>query len=178
MDRHTVEATLQADGTVVLNDLPFQPGDALKITVVKQVPDDKPFISAGKPESWENANPTYWIKEAVKRITTVFDPEKIVLFGSHAKDSATSESDIDLLVIFPELSDAREQAVSIRKILADFPIGKDIVVASQQHIAEHGHLIGTVLYSALREGKVVYERTNSSANAEVAVLRSGRHPSG
>ncbi|MGB3572137.1 MAG: nucleotidyltransferase domain-containing protein [Phormidesmis sp.] len=156
---------MTADGTVVLNDLPFQPGDTLKIIVVKQVPDDQPFLSQDKPKNWENANPAYWIREAVERITKTFAPEKIILFGSHAKDNATSESDIDLLVIFQEVSDARAQAISIRRLLVDFPIGKDIVVASQRDIAEYGHLIGTVLHPALKEGKVIYERTYSSADA-------------
>lgn len=45
MAKHTIEATVATDGTVVLNDLPFQSGDTLQITVVKQVPDDQPFFA-------------------------------------------------------------------------------------------------------------------------------------
>ena len=34
---------------------------------------------------------------------------------------------------------------------------KDIVVATPEDIARRGHLVGTVLHSALGEGKVVYD---------------------
>ncbi|MEL6488621.1 MAG: nucleotidyltransferase domain-containing protein [Cyanobacteria bacterium J06621_3] len=113
MDRHTLEATVTADGTVVLNDLPFQSGDTLQITVVKQVPDDQPFLSQDKPENWENANPAYWIRTAAERISQAFDPEKVILFGSHVTGRADKHSDIDLLVIFKEIQDKHEQAVDV-----------------------------------------------------------------
>ena len=158
MDRHTFEATLTKDGTVVLNDLPFQSGDTLEITVVKQVPDDQPFLSEDKPESWENANPTYWIKTAAERISQSFKPEKIILLGAHAKSRADAHSDIDLLIIFREIEDKHEQTVAILQLLSDFPISKDVVVATEQDIDEYGDQIGTVFRPALREGKVIYER--------------------
>ncbi|MEO0770304.1 MAG: nucleotidyltransferase domain-containing protein [Cyanobacteria bacterium J06649_4] len=158
MDRHTVEATLTADGTVVLNDLPFESGDVLKITVVRQVPDDQPFLSADKPQDWQNVNPAYWIKEASRRISQEFDPKKIILFGSHATARANIHSDIDLLVIFKKIEDKHEQAVSILRLLSDFPISKDVVVATEQDIEKYGNQIGTIYRPALREGKVIYER--------------------
>ena len=49
-------------------------------------------------------------------------------------------------------------AVDIRRTLGDLPVCKDIVVATPEEIARRGHLAGTVLRSALREGKIVYER--------------------
>lgn len=39
------------------------------------------------------------IKEMVKRIVRQFQPEKIILFGSHARGTSRSDSDIDLLVV-------------------------------------------------------------------------------
>ena len=38
------------------------------------------------------------IREAVKRIAPQYPIERVMLFGSYADGSATSESDIDLLV--------------------------------------------------------------------------------
>jgi len=35
----------------------------------------------------------------------------------------------------------------------------DIVLTTPQEIAQRGHLVGSVLRPALREGKVVYERS-------------------
>ncbi len=39
------------------------------------------------------------IESIVNEIATKYQPEKIFLFGSHAKDNATNDSDIDLFII-------------------------------------------------------------------------------
>lgn len=106
----------------------------------------------------KDTNPTYWMGVATDRIVESFHPEKIILFGSQARGDASAHSDIDLLVIFQELSSHHEQAVAIRRILSDFPIAKDIVVTTTQEVDEYGHLVGTVLRPALKEGKILYER--------------------
>ncbi|EDX85235.1 hypothetical protein S7335_2934 [Synechococcus sp. PCC 7335] len=64
MERHILETELAPDGTVLLKDLPFQPGESVQITVVKQVDDTKPFLSDDAPKDWRNANPRYWIRTA------------------------------------------------------------------------------------------------------------------
>ncbi|EKQ69982.1 putative nucleotidyltransferase [Leptolyngbyaceae cyanobacterium JSC-12] len=99
-----------------------------------------------------------WINTMVDRIVEHFAPLKIILFGSHARDEATPHSDIDLLVIFPELSSKREMTLSIRRVLADLPVAKDIVVTTPAEIEAYGDLVGRVLRPALREGKVLYEQ--------------------
>ena len=163
MERHILEAELAPDGTVLLRDLPFQPGDIVEITVVKQVDDTEPFLSNDAPKDWQNANPRYWIRTAVERISEKFDPKRIILFGSHAKGTATIHSDIDLLVIFEAVEDKHGQVVAIRRLLADFPIAKDIVVATEQSIEEYGDSVGSVLRPALAEGKVIYEQLHENA---------------
>ena len=99
-----------------------------------------------------------FISTMVDRIVEAFQPAQIVLFGSHARGTATERSDVDLLVILPNVSDKRDTAIEIRRVLGDLPVCKDIVVATSEEIARRGHLVGTVLRSALREGKVIYER--------------------
>ncbi len=39
-------------------------------------------------------------------------------------------------------------------------VGVDVLVYSQEEVEEWGHLPGTALYSALKEGKVIYEATH------------------
>jgi predicted nucleotidyltransferase len=94
-----------------------------------------------------------------ERIVRDYDPAKIILFGSHARGEAGLESDIDLLVVLPEVANKRQAAVAIRRILRDLPVPKDIVVTTPEEIARRGDLVGTVLRPALREGKVLYERS-------------------
>ena len=99
-----------------------------------------------------------FISTMVDRIVGAFQPSRIILFGSHARGTATEWSDVDLLVILPDVSDKRNTAIEIRRVLGDLPVCKDIVVATPEEVARRGHLVGTVLRSALREGKVLYER--------------------
>jgi predicted nucleotidyltransferase len=87
-----------------------------------------------------------------------FHPLRVILFGSHARGEAGADSDIDLLVVLAEAPDKRRAAVEIRRALAAFPVPKDIIVTTPAEIAARGHLVGTVLRPALREGKVLYER--------------------
>jgi hypothetical protein len=41
MDSHRIETTLEQDGTVTLNGLPFQAGDTVEVTVVAKAPKPK-----------------------------------------------------------------------------------------------------------------------------------------
>ena len=94
----------------------------------------------------------------VGRIVRDFRPSRVVLFGSHARGVATEWSDVDLLVVLPNGSDKRDTAIEIRRTLGDLPVCKDIVVATPDEVGRRGHMVGTLLHSALREGKVLYGR--------------------
>lgn len=92
----------------------------------------------------------------VDRIVERFKPEKIILFGSQACGTATSDSDIDLLVVFHNCADRKMATISILKALADLPVGKDIVVTTSDELETRGKLESTILYPALQEGKLIY----------------------
>ena len=94
----------------------------------------------------------------VERIVDQFAPDRIVLFGSRARGDAREWSDVDLLVVMPNGTDRREAAVEIGVSVGDLPVSKDIIVTTPVHIEQRGHVIGTVLRPALREGKVLFER--------------------
>lgn len=99
------------------------------------------------------------IADMTARIVRDFDPLRIMLFGSHARGDAMQDSDIDLLVVLSEAPNKRQAAIEIRRALRDLPASKDIIVTTPDEIVRRGDLIGTVLRPALREGKVLYERT-------------------
>jgi len=99
-----------------------------------------------------------WLGTITERIVEHFQPLQLVLFGSQARGDAHANSDIDLLVVLAQVEDQRKTAIAIRRVLADLPIAKDIIVTTPDEISRRGFLIGTVLRQALQEGKVVYER--------------------
>jgi predicted nucleotidyltransferase len=100
-----------------------------------------------------------WIEIMVDRIVRDFRPLQLVLFGSHARGEAHPNSDIDLLVVMPQATNTRQVSVAIRRALADLPVCKDIIVTTPEDVACRGNLVGSVLRPALREGKVLYERS-------------------
>ena len=63
------------------------------------------------------------ISTMTDRIVRDFNPEQIILFGSHARGDAHAHSDVDLLVVFSECADKRKAAIEIRPVLKDMPSG-------------------------------------------------------
>jgi predicted nucleotidyltransferase len=100
-----------------------------------------------------------WIGAICDEIVRRFQPLRVILFGSCARNEAGPDSDIDLVVVLPAVADKRRAAIEIRRALASFPAAKDIIVTSPEEIARRGNLVGTVLRPALRDGRVLYERS-------------------
>jgi predicted nucleotidyltransferase len=98
------------------------------------------------------------IEEMVRRIVEGFDPEKIILFGSQAREEAGPDSDADLLVVMRVEGSKRKKAIEIDLALADLGVPKDILVVTPEEVERYRDIVGTIIYPALREGKVLYER--------------------
>ena len=97
-----------------------------------------------------------FISIMTERIVRDFDPLQIILFGSQARGDADRNSDIDLLIVFSELTDKRKTAIDIRVALADLPVAKDILVSTPEELERHRTRIGSVLRYAQRDGKTLY----------------------
>ncbi len=96
---------------------------------------------------------------AVRRIVDVAHPLKIILFGSQVQGNTNSDSDMDLLVIEREVVSKAKEMVRLRDAVGAIGTPVDILVYSENDVAEWGNLPGTALYWALKEGKVVYEES-------------------
>lgn len=97
------------------------------------------------------------LRSMVDRIVEQFHPRRVILFGSHARGTASAMSDVDLLVVFDQVDDKRRMAIALRRAVADLPIAKDFVVTTPDEIARRGQMVGTVLRSALNEGRILYD---------------------
>ncbi len=98
------------------------------------------------------------IQRMVGRIVRQFHPERVILFGSHARGEAGPDSDVDLLVVMPVEGPKHKKQVEIRVALHDIRIPKDIIVTTPEDFAWRKDIVGTIEYPALREGKILYAR--------------------
>ncbi len=105
-------------------------------------------------------NLTDQIPEITRRIIETSHPEKIILFGSYARGNFSADSDLDLLVIVSGVKRLRQESIRVRRALRGLLAPVDIVVATPEQIKRLGNTNGMVYQSALREGKVLYERAN------------------
>ncbi|MBX3329039.1 MAG: nucleotidyltransferase domain-containing protein [Nitrospira sp.] len=98
------------------------------------------------------------IAEMVQRIVSRFSPDKIILFGSHARGKAGPDSDVDLLVVMPVKGSKRQKATEIDGTLADRTIPLDLIVVTPEEFERARDQIGSVLRRAALEGLVIYDR--------------------
>jgi predicted nucleotidyltransferase len=98
------------------------------------------------------------IERMVERIVREFQPDRIILFGSHARGEAGPDSDVDLLVIMPVSRTKRNTCIEIGVSLHEFRIPKDIVVTTAEDFEWRKEIPGTIERPAAMEGKVLYAR--------------------
>ena len=99
------------------------------------------------------------IQKMVKIIVERFDPERIILFGSHARAEASLDSDVDLLVVMKVEGSKREKQLELRTALHDIHVSKDIIISLPEEFEWRKEIVGTIERPAFREGRVLYART-------------------
>ncbi len=98
------------------------------------------------------------IDRAARRLAeTAGSPVRVILFGSHARNEARPGSDLDFLVIEPNVPDRHAEMVRLRSALHDMRRPIDVLVYSDAQVEEWGEAPGTALHTALTEGRVLVE---------------------
>lgn len=98
------------------------------------------------------------IQRMVRRLVRRFDPDQVILFGSHARGEAGPDSDIDLLVVLPHTESRRNAELAMRLAVHDIKVPKDIIVVTRAEVERQRHLPGTLIRPALTEGRAIYVR--------------------
>lgn len=79
---------------------------------------------------------------------------RVILFGSHARGEAREDSDIDFLVIEPEVADRMAEMVRLSDLLGRRLIPADVVVFSRSAFDQQSAIPNTLAYHAAQEGRV------------------------
>ena len=115
------------------------------------------------------------LERMVETIVAEVDPERIILFGSRARGDANADSDVDLMVVeegpFGPERNGHTETVRLIYALADFPVGKDILVCSREEVEYWRDSLNHVVAEALREGEVLYERLQGETSRPPAAAR-------
>ncbi|NTU65533.1 MAG: nucleotidyltransferase domain-containing protein [Chloroflexi bacterium] len=109
------------------------------------------------------------IQEIVRRIVQVSQPEKVILFGSRARGTARSMSDIDLLVIAHSTQPRHRRAAPLYGVLSDIIAPMDIVVYSPEEVQEWSEVRQAFVTTAIREGQVLYENPLQHQNPQPGI---------
>jgi uncharacterized protein len=97
------------------------------------------------------------IAKAADLLREAANPEKIILFGSYARNLADSGSDLDLLIVESVVSDAAAEMVRLMRVLSPLRLPADVLVVSRKDFAEWSDTPGHILFEAATEGVVLYE---------------------
>ena len=106
------------------------------------------------------------LQEMTRRLVEQFQPEQVILFGSHAWGMPDRDSDVDLLVIVTHsgLSDY-ERAVLGHRCLGGLNVPKDVIVKTRAEFDFFRRVRASLEHKIAEQGKVLYERSQATTRA-------------
>jgi predicted nucleotidyltransferase len=97
------------------------------------------------------------INEAARRLAVAAPNAQVILFGSHARGEAGPHSDVDFLVVEPEVANEAEESVRLQRTLRDLRVPSDVIVVSRDYANRWRDVRGGVVHAALSQGRVLSE---------------------
>jgi predicted nucleotidyltransferase len=97
------------------------------------------------------------LDEALRRLVTAYEPERVYLFGSAARGDTNENSDFDLMIIVPD--DAQPERRRSRlgyRALRGTGTAADILVWTKKYFDDRAHLKASLPATILREGELLY----------------------
>ena len=97
------------------------------------------------------------IEEARNRLVSSLQPDRIILFGSHAWGTPGPDSDLDLLVIVAD-SDLppHKRAQAAYRSLSGLGMPCDVIVHTRAEAERLNRVATSLTHRALREGRVLH----------------------
>ena len=93
---------------------------------------------------------------AAHRLATAASvPTTVIVFGCYARGDATEQSDLDLLVVQPEIGDKASEYLRLEAAVGRIGVGVDLVLFARPEFERRSLVPGTLPYWAKKEGKVL-----------------------
>jgi len=100
------------------------------------------------------------VTDVINAIVDGYQPEKIILFGSYARNEQTSDSDLDLLIVKETDQSFVQRQRTVRSLFKRQPIAMDILVYTPAEFEKRRNWLNNIVNIAVKTGKSVYERAN------------------
>ena len=97
------------------------------------------------------------IAEAARRLAAAAPEAQVILFGSHARGDARPGSDVDFLVVEPEVAYEAKESVRLHRTLRDLRVPADVIVVSRDYAERWKEVPGGLVHAALSQGRVLAE---------------------
>jgi len=107
---------------------------------------------------WGSDVPMRVIRRFARQVAERFQPDKIILFGSHAYGTPHADSDVDILVIMP-CRNQLDQAFRIH-VTIDPPFPVHVVVRTPYNMRWRLREGESFLTEVMAKGKVLYEKAD------------------
>ena len=99
------------------------------------------------------------LEEIRRRLVEALHPDKIVLFGSRARNDATEESDYDVMVVGESDLDATDRMTVAHLALCGLGAPCDVFWYTPEEFEAHRTWLSDIAGIASREGVVMYDAT-------------------
>ena len=97
------------------------------------------------------------LAEIVRRLVEAYQPERIYLFGSKARDQANPDSDYDIMVIIPDSAPSPQRRSRLAyEVLRGTGTAADVLVWPRESFEKRLHLQASLPSTIQREGKLLY----------------------
>lgn len=100
------------------------------------------------------------ILDIVDKIAKNYDPDKIILFGSHATGTANNDSDLDFIIVKNTNKPKHKRGRDVRRFLLGTMIPIDLKIYTPNEFENEMKFSFSFLNSAMKNSIVVYERND------------------
>lgn len=98
------------------------------------------------------------LDDIVQRLVAGYDPDRIILFGSHATGEGREGSDIDLLVVKETAQRPTERRIEVERLVCDRRVPLDLLVYTPREMRELYATGSPLVESVVESGRVLYMR--------------------
>ena len=132
------------------------------------------LVAKGQPgphgalaEGVEQAADANRLDLVVQRLVDAADPDRIILFGSAARGETGPDSDLDLLLVKAQVTNAARLYDAIYSSLIGVGQAVDVLIVSPEDLERYRDSHALVIKPALQEGKTIYVRCTEPRSSQV-----------